>query len=81
MTPRKKRIFMVFFITLGMGVAVALILTAFEKNLLYFYAPTQIVAGEAPIDRAFRIGGLVLGGSVARSFSRGSGNCCEWETR
>ncbi|MCH8079296.1 MAG: cytochrome c maturation protein CcmE [Gammaproteobacteria bacterium] len=66
MTPRKKRIFMVFFITLGMGVAVALILTAFEKNLLYFYAPTQIVAGEAPIDRAFRIGGLVLEGSVVR---------------
>ena len=66
MTPRKKRILMVFFIMLGMGVAVALILTAFEKNLLYFYAPTQIVAGEAPIDRAFRIGGLVLEGSVVR---------------
>jgi len=66
MTPRKKRILMVFFIMLGMGVAVALILTAFEKNLLYFYAPTQIAAGEAPMNRAFRIGGLVLEGSVVR---------------
>jgi len=57
---------MVFFIMLGMGVAVALILTAFEKNLIYFYSPTQIAAGEAPKARAFRAGGLVLEGSVVR---------------
>ena len=66
MTPRKKRIAIVCSIVLGMGVAAALILTAFEKNLLYFYSPTQIVAGEAPTTRAFRIGGLVLEDSVFR---------------
>jgi cytochrome c-type biogenesis protein CcmE len=49
-----------------MGISAALILTAFEKNLLYFYSPTQIAAGEAPKARAFRVGGLVLEGSVER---------------
>ena len=65
-TPRKKRIVIVFLIIVGMGIAAALILTAFEKNLLYFYSPTQIESGEAPTARAFRIGGLVVEGSVER---------------
>ncbi len=39
---------------------------AFQKNLLYFYSPTQIVAGEAPTNRSFRVGGLVKDGSVER---------------
>ena len=67
MTPRKKRIAIVCSILAGMGIATALILTAFEKNLLYFYSPTQIIAGEAPTARAFRIGGLVQEGSVNRN--------------
>jgi len=67
MTPRKKRIAIVCSILAGMAIAAALILTAFEKNLLYFYSPTQIVNGEAPTSRAFRIGGLVLDGSVERN--------------
>lgn len=66
MTPRKKRILMVVLIMLGMGIAAALILTAFEKNLIYFYSPTQIAAGEAPEVRAFRVGGLVMEGTVVR---------------
>jgi cytochrome c-type biogenesis protein CcmE len=67
MTPRKKRIMIVCSILAGMGIAAALILTAFEENLLYFYSPTQIIAGEAPTTRAFRIGGLVKEGSVQRN--------------
>jgi cytochrome c-type biogenesis protein CcmE len=67
MTPRKKRIVIVCSILAGMGIAAALILTAFEENLLYFYSPTQIIAGEAPTTRAFRIGGLVEEGSVKRN--------------
>lgn len=67
MTPRKKRIVIVCSILAGMGIAAALILTAFEENLLYFYSPTQIIAGEAPTTRAFRIGGLVKEGSVQRN--------------
>ena len=65
-TLRKKRIAVVGLIVLGMGTAAALILTAFEKNLLYFYSPTQIIAGDAPDSRAFRIGGLVEEDSVSR---------------
>lgn len=67
MTPRKKRIAIVCSILAGMGIAAAFILTAFEENLLYFYSPTQIIAGEAPTARAFRIGGLVKEGSVKRN--------------
>lgn len=67
MTPRKKRIAIVVAILAGMGIATALILTAFEKNLLYFYSPTQIVNGEAPTARSFRIGGLVQAGTVKRN--------------
>ncbi len=66
MTPRKKRIVIVCSILAGMTIAAALILTAFEKNLMYFYSPTQIIAGEAPTERSFRIGGLVLNDSVER---------------
>ena len=67
MTPRKKRIVLILFILAGMGIATAFLLTAFEKNLLYFYSPSQIASGEAPAKRAFRIGGLVLEGSVRRN--------------
>ena len=67
MSPRKKRIAIVCSILLGMAIATSLILIAFEENLLYFYSPTQIVAGEAPTTRAFRIGGLVLENSVNRN--------------
>lgn len=63
---RKKRLAIVSTIVLGMGIAAALILTAFEKNLLYFYSPTQVASGEAPAERAFRIGGLVESDSVSR---------------
>lgn len=66
MTSRKKRIVIVCSILTGMGLAVLLILTAFEKNLLYFYSPSQIIAGQSTIVRAFRIGGLVVNDSVER---------------
>ena len=65
-TLRKKRIALVCFILLGMAASAALILTAFQKNLLYFYSPTQISNGEAPTARAFRVGGLVEVNSVER---------------
>ena len=50
----------------GIGIAATLALKAFESNLLYFYSPHQIIAGEAPTNRAFRVGGLVTTGSVRR---------------
>jgi cytochrome c-type biogenesis protein CcmE len=49
-----------------LGVAVALVLNAFQSNLVFFFTPTQVVDNEAPRDRSFRIGGLVEAGSVVR---------------
>ena len=67
MTPRKKRILMVCAILVGISISVILILTAFEKNLMYFYSPTEIINGDAPKARSFRIGGLVVTDSVIRN--------------
>jgi cytochrome c-type biogenesis protein CcmE len=53
-------------ILVGVGVATAFALQAFQKNLLYYYSPSQIHAGEAPGARNFRVGGLVENGSVHR---------------
>ncbi len=50
----------------GLGVATALVLNAFQSNLVFFVTPTQVAANEAPKDRPFRIGGLVEAGSVER---------------
>jgi cytochrome c-type biogenesis protein CcmE len=51
----------------GVAIAAFLGLRAFQKNLLYFYTPTQVAAGEAPKGYPFRVGGLVVEGSVKRS--------------
>ena len=67
MTPRKKRILMVCAILVGISISAILILTAFEKNLMYFYSPTEIINGDAPKARSFRIGGLVVTDSVIRN--------------
>ena len=51
----------------GVAIAAFLGLRAFQKNLLYFYTPTQVAAGEAPKGYSFRVGGLVVAGSVQRA--------------
>ena len=63
---RKKLLLIVVFIVVGMGTATGLALKAFQENLLYFFSPTQVVNGEAPVGSQFRIGGLVKKGSVKR---------------
>src|SRR5262245_19395153 len=50
----------------ALGIVAALVLTAFEKNLVFFFSPTQVAANEAPVGRTFRIGGIVEQGSVKR---------------
>ncbi|TAK55509.1 MAG: cytochrome c maturation protein CcmE [Gammaproteobacteria bacterium] len=67
MTPRRKRMFAVAAILAGVGAAALLARLAFEENLLFFFSPTQILAGEAPADRKFRVGGLVSPGSLQRA--------------
>jgi cytochrome c-type biogenesis protein CcmE len=66
MKPRHKRIAIVASGVAAVGVAVALVLNAFQSNLVFFYSPTQVAAKEAPAGRTFRIGGLVQPGSVKR---------------
>jgi cytochrome c-type biogenesis protein CcmE len=63
---RKRRLSMVLALVVGVGVAVALILMALSENLNHFYDPSQVVAGEAPQNHTFRIGGMVVDGSVHR---------------
>lgn len=66
MTPRKKRLMLILGGLAILGVAAALVLNAFQKNLVFFFTPSQIIAKEAPLDRTFRLGGLVEKGSVTR---------------
>ncbi len=66
MKPRHKRAAIVLGVLAGVGVALALVLNAFNSNLVFFYTPTQVVANEAPLARTFRVGGLVQPGSVTR---------------
>ena len=68
MTPaRRKRLTLIGLMVIGLALAAALLANAFRQNLLFFFSPTQIAQGEAPIDKPFRIGGMVVDGSVERS--------------
>jgi cytochrome c-type biogenesis protein CcmE len=64
--PRHKRLAIIAAGVAALGVASALVLNAFQSNLVFFFSPSQIAAGEAPKDRAFRVGGMVQTGSVKR---------------
>ncbi len=66
MTPRRQRLLTVALVLTGVALAVGLALQAFEENLLFFYSPSQVLAGEAPEGRTFRLGGLVMDGSMHR---------------
>lgn len=50
----------------GIGIATALVLNAMNSNLVFFFSPTQVANKEAPVDRSFRLGGMVKQGSVER---------------
>jgi cytochrome c-type biogenesis protein CcmE len=64
--PRHKRFAWIAAGVAVLGVAVALVLNAFQSNLVFFFTPTQVASKEAPQGRPFRIGGLVELGSLAR---------------
>jgi cytochrome c-type biogenesis protein CcmE len=66
MKPRHKRIAIVVGSLAVLGIAAALILNAFQSNLVFFFSPTQVLANEAPHGKAFRVGGLVETGSMQR---------------
>lgn len=66
MKRRHKRISFIIAGLAGLGIAAALVLSAFQKNLVFFFSPSQVVAKEAPLNRTFRIGGLVQEGTLKR---------------
>jgi cytochrome c-type biogenesis protein CcmE len=66
MKPRSKRLALIIGGLAILGIAAALVLSAFQENLVFFFSPSDIVAQKAPANRAFRVGGLVQPGSVKR---------------
>ncbi|MCM8600272.1 MAG: cytochrome c maturation protein CcmE, partial [Candidatus Accumulibacter sp.] len=66
MKPRHKRILLILGGLAILAVAATLVLNAFRSNLVFFFSPTQVAAGEAPQGRSFRIGGMVKEGSLQR---------------
>jgi cytochrome c-type biogenesis protein CcmE len=66
MKPRHRRAALIVAAVAVLGIATALVLSAFRQNLVFFYTPSDVVAKKAPVDRLFRIGGLVENGSLQR---------------
>ncbi|HRD34181.1 MAG TPA: cytochrome c maturation protein CcmE [Rhodocyclaceae bacterium] len=66
MKPRSKRLLLVGGAVALLVGAVALVLTAFQQNLVFFHTPSEVAEGKAPAGRTFRVGGMVEEGSVRR---------------
>src|ERR1041384_1458248 len=66
MKRRHKRVTFIFVGLASLGVAAYLVANAFRNNLVFFFSPTQGAAQEAPVNRTFRVGGLVQEGSLKR---------------
>lgn len=67
MTPtRKKRLYLVLAMLAGVTIATGLAIKAFNENLMYFFSPTEVAAGKVPEAQRFRLGGMVVDGSVQR---------------
>jgi cytochrome c-type biogenesis protein CcmE len=64
--PRRKRLFVVLAILGGVAAAVSLAVMASRENIMFYYDPSQIAAGKAPTAKRFRVGGMVVKGSVVR---------------
>ncbi len=66
MKPRHKRTAIIVGALVALSLAAYFVLNAFESNLVFFFSPSQVAAGEAPKNRPFRVGGLVKTGTVKR---------------
>ncbi len=63
---RKQRLTLILLMVLGAGIATAFALKSFNENLMYFFSTTDVVDHKAPKDTLFRLGGMVIKGSVER---------------
>ncbi|HKJ54162.1 MAG TPA: cytochrome c maturation protein CcmE [Gammaproteobacteria bacterium] len=67
MTPaRKKRLALVALMIVGVAVGVGFALNSLNQSIMFFLTPSEVLAGDAPSDRLFRVGGMVVKGSVSR---------------
>ncbi|MEE9561416.1 MAG: cytochrome c maturation protein CcmE [Acidiferrobacterales bacterium] len=66
MKARHKRLAIIVVSVVGLTITALFVLNAFRSNLVFFYSPTEVLEGKAPLDRRFRIGGLVEQGSVRK---------------
>jgi cytochrome c-type biogenesis protein CcmE len=67
MTPaRKKRLSLILLMVVGVAVGVGFALQSLNENIMFFFSPADIQAGKAPANKDFRVGGLVVEGSVSR---------------
>jgi cytochrome c-type biogenesis protein CcmE len=66
MTPRRKRLYVVLAILGGVAASVALAVVATRDNVSFYFDPSQVASGQAPLHKRFRVGGMVVKGSVAR---------------
>ncbi len=80
MKTRHKRLLLILAGLVILGAVAALVLNAFQSNLVFFFSPTQVAAGEAPKGKAFRIGGMVKEGSIRRESDGVTLSCVVTET-
>jgi cytochrome c-type biogenesis protein CcmE len=67
MTPaRKKRLGLILLMVAGVAVGVGLALKSLNQNIMFFFTPSEVVLGKAPADKLFRMGGMVVAGTVSR---------------
>ena len=66
MKRRHRRIAFIIVGLAGLAIATLLVASAFKNNLVFFFSPTQVAAKEAPVNRTFRVGGLVQNGTLQR---------------
>ena len=67
MTPaRKKRLALILLMVGGVATGVGFALKSLDQNIMFFFTPTEVVNGEAPTNKLFRVGGMVVAGSVER---------------
>ncbi len=67
MTPaRRKRLGLIILMVAGVATGIGLALKSLNENIMFFFSPSEVVEGKAPQDRLFRLGGMVVDGSVSR---------------
>jgi cytochrome c-type biogenesis protein CcmE len=67
MTPaRKKRLALILLMVAGVATGVGFALKSLDQNIMFFFTPSEVITGKAPTDKLFRMGGMVVEGSVRR---------------